>query len=311
MTVEREDVTFKSGDDVCAAWLYRPVASTPAAVVVMAHGFSGTRELRLDAYAERFCAAGLGALVFDYRRFGASSGEPRQVIDVRDQHDDYRAAIALARSLDWADPSRIALFGTSFSGGHVLAVATRDAQVAAVVAQCPFTDGPASLRALGVGGALRMTVAGTRDQLRALRGRDPYYIPAIGPPGSQAVMDTPDAEPGMRALLPEETLWRNEVAARIALRVGAYRPGRAARRLSCPALFCVCDQDSLAPATATVRHAERMPHARVKRYPIGHFDIYVGEWFERAIGDQTDFLVEHLLEPRASKQRVVASGPSL
>jgi pimeloyl-ACP methyl ester carboxylesterase len=185
-------------------------------------------------------------------------------------------------------------------------VAAADAEIAAVVAQCPFTDGPASLRALGPTAALRLTLAGLRDQLRALRGRPPYYIPAIGPPGSHAVMDTPDSEPGMRALMPAETLWRNEIAARIALRVGVYRPGRAAKGLSCPVLFCVCDGDSLAPADTTVRHAERAPRARVKRYPIGHFEIYVGEWFERAVTDQTEFLVEHLLAGRPVTPRAQA-----
>ena len=308
MVVEREDVTFSSGNTWCAAWLYRPGTAASSPMVVMAHGFSGTRDLRLDAYAERFCAAGLGVLVFDYRGFGASSGEPRQVIDIAAQHDDYRAAIAFARGLDWADPARIALFGTSFSGGHVLEVAAADGEIAAVVAQCPFTDGPASLRALGPAAALRLTIAGLRDQLRALRGRTPYYMAAIGPPGSHAVMDTPDSEPGMRALMPAETLWRNEVAGRIALRVGTYRPGRAAKRLTCPVLFCVCDGDSLAHAAATVRHAERAPRTRVKRYPIGHFEIYVGDWFERAVADQTEFLVEHLLEGRPTGARAAISG---
>ena len=46
----------------------------------MAHGFSGVREQRLDAYAERFAQAGLAVLVFDYRHFGASGGEPRQLL---------------------------------------------------------------------------------------------------------------------------------------------------------------------------------------------------------------------------------------
>jgi pimeloyl-ACP methyl ester carboxylesterase len=293
--VEREDVTFPSGAGRCAAWLYRPDSPGPAPVVVMAHGFSGTREVRLDAYAERFCAAGLGALVFDYRNFGASTGEPRQLLDIESQQDDFHAAIAFARALDWADSARIALFGTSFSGGHVVPVAAADSQIAALVAQCPFSDGLASLPALGPAAMLRSTLAGLRDQVRALRGRSPFYIPVIGPPGSRAVMATPDSEPGFRALLPEETLWENRVAARIALRIGTYRPGRAAERVSCPALFCVCDQDSLAPAETTVRNAARAPRGQVNRYPIGHFDIYVGEWFERAVTDQTEFLVERLL----------------
>jgi pimeloyl-ACP methyl ester carboxylesterase len=274
--------------------LYRPDQEGPLPLVVMAHGFSATRELRLDAYAERFCAAGLGALLFDYRHFGASAGEPRQLLDIGKQHADYRAALAYARSLDWVDADRVALFGSSFSGGHVIAVAADDQRVAAVVSQCPFTDGVATLPKLGAVNAAKLTAAGLRDQFEALLGRPPYYIPAVGPPGSFAVMATPDAKSGMEALVPPDTRWENRVAGRIALRVGTYRPGRAAARLSCPALFCVCDDDSLAPAETTVKHASRAPRGEIKRYPVGHFEIYVGDTWERAVADQTEFLVRHL-----------------
>ena len=64
--------------------------------------------------------------------------------------------------------------------------------------------------------------------------------------------------------------------------------------MRCPIRFCVCDRDAFAPAEATVRHAHRAPLAEVKRYPIGHFDIYLGEPFERAVADQTEFLVRHM-----------------
>jgi pimeloyl-ACP methyl ester carboxylesterase len=293
--MERSDVTFSSGGTECAAWLYRPDAAAPRPVVVMAHGFSATRELGLDKYAERFCAAGLGVLLFDYRHFGASAGEPRQLLDIRQQHADYHAAIAFARRLDWADPARIALFGSSFSGGHVVVVAAQDARIAAVVAQCPFEDGLATARALFGVNMLKLTGAGIRDQLGALAGRPPHYVPAVGEPGSFAVMTTPDSKPGFDAILPAETRWENRVAARIALRFATYRPGTKARDVGCPILFCVCDTDALAPAAATVKLAAAAPRGEVKRYPIGHFDIYVGEWFERAVTDQTEFLTRHLL----------------
>ena len=113
----------------------------------MAHGFSGVREQRLDAYAERFADAGLAVLLFDYRHFGASDGEPRQYLSIRCQLDDWRAAVAHARGLDGVDPDRVALWGTSFSGGHVIAIASEDARIAAVVSQAPFTFG--HLRAVG------------------------------------------------------------------------------------------------------------------------------------------------------------------
>jgi dienelactone hydrolase len=291
----RSDVSFQSGGTECAAWLYRPEAEAPRPLVVMAHGFSATRELGLEAYAERFCAAGLGVLLFDYRHFGASGGEPRQLLDIAEQHADYHAAIAHARRLDWVDPARIALFGSSFSGGHVVVVASQDPRIAAVVAQCPFEDGIATAKALFGVNMLKLTAAGIRDQAGALAGRPPHYVPAVGEPGSFAVMTTPDSKPGFDAIIPAGTRWENRVAARIALRFATYRPGTKARDVRCPILFCVCDTDTLAPAKATVKLANRAPLAEVKRYPIGHFDIYVGEWFQRAVADQTEFLTRHLL----------------
>jgi dienelactone hydrolase len=292
--MSRIDTTFTSAGTDCAAWLFRPQGPGPHPLVVMAHGFSATRDQRLDAYAERFCAAGLGVLLFDYRYFGASGGVPRQLLDIGCQQADFRAAVAHARAIDWVDPARVALFGSSFSGGHVLVVGADDDRIAAVVSQCPFTDGLASLPLLGVTNILQATVAGLRDQLGALAGRPPYYIPAVGPPGTFAVMTTPDSEPGFTALTSADSGWVNRVAARVGLRVGLYRPGRSAAQLRCPVLFCVCDQDSVAPAKQTLKWAATAPAGEIKRYPVGHFEIYVGEPFERAVADQTEFLVRVL-----------------
>jgi fermentation-respiration switch protein FrsA (DUF1100 family) len=300
MPFTRSDVEFVSGGLRCAAWLYLPDADGPLPLVVMGHGFSGTREMRLDAYAERFAQEGIAALVFDYRHFGASAGEPRQLLDIRRQHEDYEAAIAYARQLDWVDANRIALFGSSFSGGHVLAVGARDHRLAAIVSQCPFTDGLATLPKLGLANVVRGAVAGLRDQLGALAGRAPYYVPVTDEPGSFAVMTTPDSKRGIVAMVPAETRWENRVAARILVRIGLYRPGRQAARITCPVLVCACDGDALAPATRTAKLVSKAPRAEVKRYPFGHFDIYVGEPFEQAVSDQVEFLRHHLLGRRAS-----------
>ena len=237
--VQRLDVGFPSGEETCAAWLYVPDGDGRVPGVVLAHGWTGVREQRLDAYAERFAGAGLAALVFDYRHFGASSGEPRQLLDIKRQLADWAAAIAFVRSRAEIDPGRVALWGTSFSGGHVMETAARDRQIAAVVAQVPFADGLRNLPSLGVALALRLIAAGLRDQIGAVLGRPPHMVPSVGPPGSVAVMTTPDAEPGFRAIDPPGSTWRNQAAARIALRVGSYRPGRHAGQIAAPILFAI------------------------------------------------------------------------
>ena len=310
--MQRSDVTFQSAGTRCAAWLYRPAENGdgPTACVVLAHGFSGVRDQRLDAYAERFAQAGLTALVFDYRCFGDSDGEPRQLLDIRRQLEDWRAAIAYARTLEGVDPARIAIWGTSFSGGHVMTLAAHDPSIAAVVSQVAFADGLMTLPSQGIGEALRLTREGLRDQFAALRGRPPHMIAAAGPPGSNSVMTTPDSEPGIQAITPPSSTMRNEVAARIALHVGSYRPGRQAGRIRCPILFCVADEDALTAPGLVLKAASKAPHAEVKRYPIGHFDIYIGESFERAVADQTDFLQRHLLGGHAPSLTPAETRPA-
>ena len=275
---------------------------------MLAHGWSGLREQRLDAYAERFAAAGMAALVFDYRHFGASAGEPRQLLDVPRQLEDWTSAVAYARSLDGVDADRIALWGTSFSGGHVVTAAAADPRVAAVVAQVPFTDGLTNLIRLGKRHALGLTREGLRDQLRAMRGRPPHLIAAVGPPGSLAVMNTPDAAPGFHALTPPGVEWPNATAARICLRVSGYRPIRRAARVRCPILFAIAENDLITPADLAERAAKLAPRGEVHRYPAGHFDVYVGDLFERVVADQVEFLGRHLLEPAEAGAAPVAAS---
>jgi uncharacterized protein len=296
----REELEFDSHGTPCAAWLYRPPAggaAGPAPVVVLCHGLGAVRGMRLAAYAERFSAAGYLALVFDYRHFGASGGTPRELLDIARQREDLAAALAFARSLPGADPDRAVAWGTSFGGGHVLAVAARDRRLAAAVAQCPFTDGPASALALGPRSGLKVGALGLRDVLAARRGREPVRVAVAGPPGSAALMSAPDAEPGYLRL-GEGAGVTNAVAARVGLRIPWDRPGRHAARVACPVLFCVCDRDSVAPARATLRHAARAPRGEVLRYPAGHFDIYLGAPFELAVADQLAFLRHHVPAPR-------------
>ncbi|HSI81329.1 MAG TPA: alpha/beta hydrolase, partial [Solirubrobacterales bacterium] len=103
-----------------------------------------------------------------------------------------------------------------------------------------------------------------------------------------------DALPGYVAMYGGDPA-RNEVAARVGLQVPAYNPARSASEVRCPFLVCICERDAITPAGPAERMAARAPRGEVVRYPIGHFDIYVGEWFERAVADQTEFLTRHLL----------------
>ena len=294
---ERLEVHFPSGDAKCQAWLYLPEGPQPHPVIVMAHGLGGIRQMRLDAYAERFAAAGYACLVFDYRHFGASGGEPRQLLDIKLQLADWAAAIAYARSRADLDPARVVLWGTSFGGGHVIVVAARDGNVAATLSQCPFTDGLASVLAMDPRTSVKVTARAVRDLIAAGLGRPPVMVPTAGPPGSAALMTAPDAVPGYLGLVDDEARaagFDNQVAARVVLNIVRHRPGRKAKKVRCPILFAVCETDSVAPAKATLRHARTAPRGEIRLYPAGHFDIYLGDWFETNVTDQLAFLTNHV-----------------
>lgn len=294
----RQDVAFDSAGLACRGWLtYPPQAgAAPVPLVLMGHGFGGTRDMHLEQYAARFNAAGMATLIFDYRHFGASDGEPRHCLVPSREIADWHAALACARALPGIDRTRIALWGTSFAGGLVVTVAAQDGRVAATVSQCPLLDGLAAAiqlaRYAGPAALLRVTGHGLVDAARAAIGAAPHYIPIVARPGEVGAMTSADAWDGYLRLAPPG--FRNEVTARTALLVPLFRPILDAAAVNCPALLQVCEQDSVAPVAAVDKAAARMPKAEVVRYPVGHFDVYFGAAFERSVGDQLDFLRRHL-----------------
>ncbi len=291
MAATRNNVEFSSGGECCRAWWYAPAAGN-GSCIVMAHGLGGVRSAGLAPYAERFAAAGFAVLLFDYRHFGSSDGQPRQLVSVRRQLDDWTAAVAFARRQPGVAADRIVLWGSSFSGGHVIVSAARDERIAAVCAQGPMMDGlAASLNIAsyaGIGQLLRLSARGLHDAFNALTGRARVMLPLVGAPGTLAAMTTADAEPGYRSIASPE--WVNGICASFALGLAFYRPVAQAHRVRCPALIIAVD-DSVAPASAARRTAQRIgARCELQRLPIGHFDLYTGAGFERGCAMQLDFL---------------------
>ena len=192
----REDVEFDADGVTLRGWLYIPDGTSgPAPTVVMAHGFSAVKEMYLDRFAEAFAGAGLVALVYDYRNFGASDGEPRQEIDPWAQVRDYRTAITYAATRPEVDADRIGVWGSSYSGGHVLVVGAVDRRVRCVVAQVPVVSGRENARAL----VRPDFVAAFQAQFNAdrearFRGEAPAMVPVVDEnPLAPSALPTPDS----------------------------------------------------------------------------------------------------------------------
>lgn len=247
-------------------------------------------------FKEAFCKAGHAVLAFDYRRFGDSSGEPRQLLDPWKQVDDYLSALSFVRQLNGIDTNRICLWGTSFSGGLVTVAAARDGNVRCIISQCPMMDGVSSvlevLRYGGISQGVRLTYHAIIDWLRRGIGMSPHYIGAAGRPGTAALMTAEDCWDGYVPILANNA--PNKVAAGIGMLLPFFRPIRYADKVKCPALVLICTKDTVAPASAAEKAAAQMPKSEVKHYPVGHFDVYFREALVNSINDQVEFLGRNL-----------------
>lgn len=285
-------ITFTSGDAECTGYLFVPSdVHEPLACVVLGHGFTGTQD-RLQGSAERFASEGMAALTFDYRNFGESGGEPRQVIRIKSQLEDFKNAVAFARSRPEIDPKRVAVWGSSLGGGHVISVAASDPEIAAVVAQVPFNGFPKKVEGRTKEETKRLLGVMVKDAIRGLFGRPPIYIKAVGSVGELAVMASAEAEKTIEAMQSEQ--WQNKVAPRALLEMMMYKPGRVASKIKVPVLVCVgaFDKETLGEST---RQLATGPKAELREYPVAHFDFYRPDIRKRVLDDQAAFLSSVLL----------------
>jgi pimeloyl-ACP methyl ester carboxylesterase len=299
----RRDVTFESDGAEMSGWYYSPDTTPPWPLVVMAHGFSATKQMVADRYAEAFSEAGLAVLLYDHRGFGASEGEPRQQIDPWMQARGYRDAISFATTLDDVDPVRIAIWGDSYSSGAALVVAALDDRVAALIVQVPAlgAEVPPSDPDGALCEAIKQTVRSGSVEPTTEEIRGPMPV----------VWDDQDSRPS--ALQPETafrwfngygtrpgTNWTNEVTVVRPEHPVQWHPGLCASEVSCPTLFVVSPDDEMvrsSPAVARDAYERLTGSKEWVEIPGGHFGLlyYPSETFVRASSAQSRFLTETFL----------------
>lgn len=297
MTVDRftiESLGFPVRGDQVSADLYRPEGATRPPVVIMAHGFGARRSYGLPPYAERFARAGMAVLLFDYRGFGASEGVPRAYVDPTRHLEDWRTAIHFARGLYAVDGRRLALWGSSFSGGHALVSAARIDGIRAVTVQVPFVDGLSSLGVYPKSLLPAAVAAGLRDLAATASGKPPIRIPITAHSGLRCLAGE-DCHEGYQRLVPPGETHENEVPARILLKIGLYRPLTRVASIEAPVQIFAARHDSLIPIAAVEKAARKIPECELHVLDMGHFDPYFGEIFETVSTAQTAFLTRHLL----------------
>ena len=287
-------ISTASGEEL-EAWLYQPNTDGPHPIVVMAHGIGAVKSGGLAPFAERFCQEGFAAVVFDYRHWGGSTGQPRDVVSVRRQREDYRTVIDWAAAHPRIDAAQIFVWGTSFAGMHTVELAATDARLAGAIAQVPLVDGLAGMATVPLGRSLRLMAVGLRDRVGSTFGRPARYLSNSVPPGEFGLVANEDAVAELELIRPTNGAeWRNRVAARSVLGLAAHRPVRRARDIRCPILLVVAEADTIAPVGPALRVADRAPRGELYRSRGGHYGPYKGGAdFENVVRVEVEFLHNH------------------
>jgi uncharacterized protein len=304
--VEIQPVTFLSEELHCNGKLYLPGnEKTNLPCVVFANGFSGTMDWILPDFAKRFAVAGIAAFIFDYRFLGESEGEPRQLIDPRNQRTDLRNALQWVRSCTAIDKKKIALWGTSLGGSHVIEIASTDAEIAAVLGNMPAIDAVkgANIKDKAkaakattwqiITATLRLAVAALKDVVRSWFGMQPLYLEVYGAAG-KAIFTDPSLADRFRKLAAGSATWKNKVAARVLFHLPRYTEGTI-ERINAPILITLATKDVELNNAFVKQKFAASPSTVIKEYPYDHFSMYHDIALEQVAADQVEFLKKHLL----------------
>ncbi|MCP4755560.1 MAG: alpha/beta hydrolase [Proteobacteria bacterium] len=298
----RKDIEFKSKGLTCRGWLYLPddlPEGKKAAAVVMAHGFSAVKEMLLANFAERFSAAGLAVLVFDYRFLGESEGEPRCQILPHEQLEDYKNAITWVSQQPQVDPDRLGVWGTSYSGGHVLHLAAFDRRIKSAVAQVPnICAWKSVLKQQGQDALLMLAEMTAMDRKARYADQTVNYLPVVAPEDQVSVLATPDALEFFAGKGEDAyPTWKNQVSVETLEHMIEYNPADAVEIISpTPLLMIAAETDSLIPVDQVKETFERAREPKkLVVLPCGHFDVYEkAPWHDQAASAATDWFTTHL-----------------
>ena len=271
-------------------WLLLPGRDEPCPGVVMSSGFAGVKEGFLgNPFHTVMAEAGMAVLLYDHANTGTSGGEPRQELDPILQQRGYQDAITFLASRDEVDTGRIGIWGTSYSGGHVLAVAAHDRRVQAVVSQAMTISGHRNLlRRHTQAGYLRLQRSWAEERLRLARGGAPSLVPAFAEDSETVLYQA--ARP------PEERgNWRNQVTVRTWELYDEYEPAAFIERIApIPLLMIVPLDDTITPSQDALDAYDRAGQPkRLVTVPGTHYAVY-GDQFERTSSEARQWFVTHL-----------------
>ena len=265
----------------------------------MAHGVGATKDMFLEPIARRFADAGFAVLLFDYRSFGTSGGEPRQRVFPRDQIEDYRSALTWLSLQPQVDPDRLGIWGTSFGGGTVLHVAAFEPRVKAVVSQVGAMDlyqiTRGSMGAEQFAGLEQLII---QERVRHATEGGEVYIADIGQPGGDLALQT-DQESWDFAHEAASPTWRNQVTVSSFEAILEHVPAKSIDLIAPRPLLMILAKDDTISRSDLIRaaFARAGEPKRLLEVEGGHYSVY--PWSRGQSADQAgqaaaEWFVEHL-----------------
>lgn len=289
-----EPLYFKSENEIIATDYYRPKKLNQPAVIVMAHGLAAERSFLLKKFAIQFVQAGYAVICFDYRGFGGSTGKPRGLVSIQQQLLDWKNIVEQVKKRKDLDTRRIVLWGVSLSGGHVLQLASELNTIHAIIAQTPYVDGQESLKLYPKKFLSKVSALVAKDYMSKRLGLEPHTLPVVSETG-YACLASPDSYHGYLSLVPPYINRVEQIPARIMFSLARYRPIQVVRRINVPVFMLGAIYDQLVPIETTRLCATNLsPYAQYHEFPIGHFDAFKSEWFDKNIRLQISFLHQHV-----------------
>jgi dienelactone hydrolase len=276
-----DDIDYRKADVMSegvrlTAELYSPksAAGKPLPTIIMSHGWGGTAAL-LRNVAVPFARAGYLVIAFDYRGWGASDSrviltapapakkdgnkftaevmEIREVVDPLEQTQDIFNVIHWAMGEPQVDKNRIGLWGSSYSGGHVVYVAAHDPRVKCIVSQVGAMDSRPTAQLSSAGSVEDQYKLAYEEATKRARGEIGY------PPPRARVIGNLQGAPIREKLL-------------------RYAPVEEASRISnCAMLFVVAEKEELfdnAKHAKLVYDRAREPKKYVVIPGITHYGVY-------------------------------------